>query len=320
MYTARGDLQLYVDTVRPDGVGALQQAFEALKLKLEAEGLFDSARKRPLPEFPGLIAVITSPTGAVIQDIVNVLSRRYPLADLLLIPTSVQGASAAPEIVQALAVLNSLPDVDVAVLARGGGSLEDLWPFNEEIVARAIFSSRVPIISAVGHETDFTIADFVADVRAPTPSAAAEIVAPDVYDLRREVAGYAQMLQQGILRITRDRHTALEFLLDRMEYRAPDTETPRRRVEDLVSRAKLACTRVAELRRMDIRRLEAQLSALGPQKILQRGYAIVRLKDGPVPASVDEVSPGDELELMLQDGSIDAKALAIRRGADGKGR
>ena len=198
----------------------------------------------------------------------------------MLIPAAVQGENAAPEIVTAINAVNAMEDIDVAIVARGGGSLEDLWPFNEETVARAIFGCNKPVISAVGHETDYTIADFVADLRAPTPSAAAEIVAPDAYDLGRDVAGYAAYLPQTIERSVRERQTQLEFLLDRMESRAPDTDTPRQRVEDLLTRSRLAASRIVDARRQDIRRLEAQLSALGPHKILGRGYSIVRVKDG----------------------------------------
>ena len=315
VYTARGDLQLYVDKVSPDGIGALQQAFEELSRRLDAEGLFAQARKRPIPAFPGKIAVITSPTGAVIQDILNVLSRRYPLAEMVLIPTSVQGESAAPEIVRAITALNMMDDIDVAILARGGGSLEDLWPFNEEIVARAVYGCKVPIISAVGHETDFTIADFVADVRAPTPSAAAEIVAPHVDDLAREVAGYAELMQQALGRLVRDRRMQLDFLVDRMDYRAPDTEAPRQRVEDLLARARLAATRVVEMRKQDVLRLETHLGALGPEQILARGYSIVRLKDGPVLVSAADTSPGDTLQVTLHDGEVDTEVKAIRTDA-----
>lgn len=316
VYTARGDMQIYVDRVQPDGIGALQQAFEELRARLEKEGLFDPSRKRVLPEFPAKIAAITSPSGAVIQDILHVLSRRYPLAELVLVPTAVQGESAAPEIVTAINAVNSMDDIDVAIVARGGGSLEDLWPFNEEIVARAIFSCNVPVVSAVGHETDYTIADFVADLRAPTPSAAAEIIAPDVYELSREIAGAAALMQQFIQRLVRDKRTELEFMLDRMEYRAPDTDTPRQRVEDLLTRSKLAATRIVDSRRQDVRRLEAQLGALGPGKILGRGYSIVRIKDGPVAVSVADVSAGDELEIMLQDGEVAATANSVSESAE----
>ncbi len=316
VYTARGDMQLYVDRVQPDGIGALQQAFEELHARLAKEGLFDVSRKRALPDFPAKIAAITSPTGAVIQDILHVLSRRYPLAELVLIPTAVQGESAAPEIVRAISAVNAMDDIDVAIVARGGGSLEDLWPFNEETVARAIFSASVPVVSAVGHETDYTIADFVADVRAPTPSAAAEIIAPDVNDLAREVAGAVALMEQSMTRLVRDRRTELEFMLDRMEYRAPDTDTPRQRVDDLLTRAKLAATRIVDSRRQDVRRLEAQLGALGPGKILGRGYSIVRIKDGPVAISAGDVSVGDELQIMLQDGEVDATANSVSGSAE----
>lgn len=320
VYTARGDMQLYVDTVQPDGLGALQQAFEELRARLEREGLFDPARKRPLPAFPSRIAAITSPTGAVIQDILNVLARRYPLAEVVLIPAAVQGESAAPEIVQAINAVKTMPDIDVVVLARGGGSLEDLWPFNEEVVARAIFGCNVPLISAIGHETDYTIADFVADVRAPTPSAAAEIIAPDVFDLARDVAGYATMVQQTAQRLVREKRVELEFLLDRMEYRAPDTESPRQRVDDLLTRAKLAASRVVDARQQDVRRLEAQLGALGPGKILARGYSIIRLKDGPVVVSVGDVSGCDEVQVTLHDGELDAEVTAVRPVTPLRGR
>ncbi len=312
VYTARGDMQIYVDRVQPDGIGALQQAFEALRASLEKEGLFDPTRKRQLPYFPSKIAVITSPSGAVIQDILNVLSRRYPLAELVLIPTAVQGEAAAPEIVRAITAVNAMDDIDVVVVARGGGSLEDLWPFNEEMVARAIFSCNVPLVSAIGHETDYTIADFVADVRAPTPSAAAEIIAPDVYELSREVAGYAALMQQAVQRLVREKRVELEFLLDRMEYRAPDTNTPRQRVDDLLTRAKLAATRIIDSRKQDVQRLEAQLGVLGPEQILGRGYSIVRVKDGPVAVAIADVTPGDELEITLSDGEIDAVANDVR--------
>ena len=222
IYTARGDLQYYVDQVEPDGVGALQKAFEEMRKRLESEGLFESGRKRQLPAMPARIAVITSPTGAVIQDILNVLTRRYPLAEVILIPTAVQGEKAAPEIVRAFQALNALDDIDVAIVARGGGSLEDLWSFNEETVARAIFASNVPVISAIGHETDTTIADLVADVCAPTPSAAAEIVAPATADLAGEVAGYAARIDEIVRRRVADSRSHFELAVDRMNLRVPD--------------------------------------------------------------------------------------------------
>jgi exodeoxyribonuclease VII large subunit len=305
IYTARGDLQYYVDQVEPDGVGALQQAYEEMRKRLESEGLFELDRKRTLPELPSRIAVITSPTGAVIQDIINVLTRRYPLAEIILIPTSVQGDKAAPEIVQAFKALNAVDDIDVAIVARGGGSLEDLWAFNEEIVARAIFASNVPVISAIGHETDTTIADFVADRRAPTPSAAAEIVAPDVRDLGAYVSGFTNRIDEIISRNIRDSRTQFEMAVDRMNLRAPDTQLPRQRVDDLLTRARLAGQRLVESSKQRIETVEASLNALGPAKILGRGYTITRLADGNAATSAKQFSTGDKLGVTFADGSVE---------------
>lgn len=306
LYTARGDLQFYVDQVEPDGVGALQKAFEEMRRRLEAEGLFEPGRKRPLPYLPARIAVITSPTGAVIQDILNVLTRRYPLAEVVLIPTSVQGEKAAHEIVQAFRALNSLDDIDVAIVARGGGSLEDLWSFNEEIVARAIFASNVPVISAIGHETDTTIADLVADVRAPTPSAAAEIVAPALADLAGDVAGYAARIDEIIGRSVRDNRSQFELAVDRINLRVPDTSLPRLRIDDLLTRARLAGQRLVESSKLRLAAVEASLSALGPAKILGRGYTITRLADGSVAISASQFAAGDRMAVTFADGSVDA--------------
>ena len=306
IYTARGDLQYYVDQVEPDGVGALQKAFEEMRKRLESEGLFESGRKRQLPAMPARIAVITSPTGAVIQDILNVLTRRYPLAEVILIPTAVQGEKAAPEIVRAFQALNALDDIDVAIVARGGGSLEDLWSFNEETVARAIFASNVPVISAIGHETDTTIADLVADVCAPTPSAAAEIVAPATADLAGEVAGYAARIDEIVGRRVADSRSHFELAVDRMNLRVPDTALPRQRIDDLLVRARLAGQRLVESSKLRLATVEASLSALGPTKILGRGYTITRLADGKAATSVLQFETGDRMAVTFADGSVDA--------------
>jgi len=306
IYTARGDLQYYVDQVEPDGVGALQKAFEEMRKRLESEGLFESGRKRQLPAMPARIAVITSPTGAVIQDILNVLTRRYPLAEVILIPTAVQGEKAAPEIVRAFQALNTLDDIDVAIVARGGGSLEDLWSFNEETVARAIFASNVPVISAIGHETDTTIADLVADVRAPTPSAAAEIVAPATADLAGEVAGYAARIDEIVGRRVADSRSHFELAVDRMNLRVPDTALPRQRIDDLLVRARLAGQRLVESSKLRLATVEASLSALGPKKILGRGYTITRLADGKAATSALQFETGDRMAVTFADGSVDA--------------
>jgi len=310
-YTARGDLQFYVNLVKPEGLGALQQAFEELKRRLDSEGLFEPSRKRPLPAFPNRIAVVTSPDAAALQDILNVLGRRYPLAEVLVAPTQVQGDAAAPGIASALAAVGETPGIDVAIVTRGGGSLEDLWPFNEEMVARAIFSCPVPVISAVGHETDVTIADLVADVRAPTPSAAAEIVAPDRADLLARAAGHADVIAETVRRLLGERRVGLELAVDRLGERAPDTRAHRERIDGLLRTARLALGKVLETYRVRAGALEAELRALGPAQILGRGYAIVRKgPDGPVLASAAETTPGDLLDITLANGRVEAETKA----------
>ena len=311
MYPARGDLQFYVDSIRPDGLGALQQAFEELKARLAAEGLFDEGRKRPLPQFPAKIAVITSPEAAALQDILNILGRRYPLGEVVLIPTLVQGAEAAGRIAKAFSALARMSDIDVAIVARGGGSLEDLWPFNEEVVARAIFACGVPVISAVGHETDFTIADFVADLRAPTPSAAAELVAPDVRDLRLDLRETAEGMSRSMSRMLRDLRMSLELAADRLSSRAPDMGSERRRVDEMLARARFATERLVESKRAGLKTLQAQVSALGPEQILNRGYAIVRLAGGTVLVDAGEARVGDGLEVMLAKGRLEAETTRV---------
>lgn len=318
IYTVRGDLQFYVDQVKPEGVGALQQAFEELQRQLDAEGLFGIARKRELPGFPRRIGVVTSPTGAVIQDITNVLQRRYPLAELVLAATPVQGDSAAPGIVNAIGALNSEPGIDVIIIARGGGSIEDLWAFNEEIVARAIFASDIPIVSGVGHETDVTIADLVADVRAPTPSAAAELVAPDRRELTAAVAGFAQTLSDRTSRLVSDQRMRLEQAVDRLGFLAPDTRMQRQRVDDLLRAAGQAVGRSLDIHRERLRSLERQLSTLDPSAILARGYAVVRGEDGTTIKSIAGLAPGDSLDLALADGEVSAEIRSLRpRRGDG---
>lgn len=318
IYTVRGDLQFYVDTVKPEGVGALQQAFEELRRQLDAEGLFGVARKRELPPFPERIGVVTSPTGAVIQDITNVLRRRYPLAELVLAPTPVQGDTAAPGIVEAIGALNAEPGIDVIIVARGGGSLEDLWAFNEEIVARAIFTSDIPVVSGVGHETDVTIADLVADLRAPTPSAAAELVTPDRRELTAAVAGFAGRLSDTASRQVTDHRMRLEQAVDRLAFLAPDTRAPRQRVDDLLRAAGQAVGGSLQIHRERLRSLQLQLSALDPSAILTRGYAVVRGEDGAIIKSVDVLDPGDLLDVALADGEIGAEVLSLRpRRGDG---
>ncbi|SVC78536.1 uncharacterized protein METZ01_LOCUS331390, partial [marine metagenome] len=232
-YTRGGTTDFMVDLAMPEGVGELALELERLKQMLAAEGLFEASRKRQLPRFPKKVGVVTSPTGAVFRDIQNVIERRYPLAELVLSPTMVQGLEAAPRIVAALELLDREGGCDVIIIGRGGGSMEDLWPFNEEVLARAIYACKAPVVSAVGHEIDETIADYVADVRAPTPSAAAELVVPDAYILRRNLEGTATMMYRLLIDQNSRRRSDLTVVMRRMEMGLPDTQTMRRRVDDV---------------------------------------------------------------------------------------
>jgi len=285
-YDARGHLQLYVDFVHPRGLGPLHLQLEWLKGKLRAEGLFDESRKRPLPPFPQRIGLVTSPTGAVLHDICTIIGRRGPLAGLILSPTPVQGEEAAPQIVAALHRLYALPALDLIIVARGGGSLEELWPFNQEMVARAIFASPVPVISAVGHETDYTIADLVADLRVPTPSAAAEMAVPDRAEVRRRVLACLEALALAARR---------------------SLEPRQRGIREALARARGSLERTLEGKRGELERLKAKLMALNPRATLARGYALVQ-KEKELVRSVAQVRPGDPLTVHVSDGSFPARA------------
>ncbi|MCH7652599.1 MAG: exodeoxyribonuclease VII large subunit, partial [Chloroflexi bacterium] len=278
IYEVRGDLQLIVDIVQPEGVGELQLKLEQLKLKLETEGLFEPSRKRKLPIFPQKIGVVSSPTGAVWHDIQDVIGRRYPLVELMLAPAPVQGDTAAPAIAEAIQAANDEPDLDVVIVARGGGSLEDLWPFNEELVARAIYGSRVPVVSAVGHETDYTIADLVADVRAPTPSAAAELVVPDRMELSSRILIQEQSLNAGIWGQLSTKKEAAAHLIGRVERGRPDLDTLRMRVDDLLKTAYTHLKHNLAVKSERFGGLDARLHSVSPRDTMRRGYAIIQTK------------------------------------------
>ena len=319
IYEARGDLQLIADIVQPEGVGELQLKLEQLKLKLENEGLFEPSRKRSLPEFPRRLGVVTSPTGAVWQDIQTVIERRYPLVELLLTPAPVQGEAAAAGIVEALQALNEAPELDAVILARGGGSLEDLWPFNEEAVARAIYSSPVPVITGVGHETDFTIADMVADQRAPTPSAAAEMAVPDRAELATRLLVAEQALGSSIsghLSIKSDSFQRLELILQRSR---PDLDTLRMRIDDLLQSAATHLTHNLKLSTERFGGLRLRLDSLSPRDTLRRGYAVVqRREDEAVVRDAAQVDTGDGVQVTLSHGAFDAEVTSTRSGGDGR--
>ena len=313
VYEVRGEVQLIVDIVQPEGVGELQLKLEQLKLKLENEGLFEPSRKRSLPQFPRRVGVVTSPTGAVWQDIQTVVSRRYPLAELLLAPTRVQGDDAAPGIVEALQALNEADDVDVVILARGGGSLEDLWPFNEEAVARAIYASRAPVISAVGHETDSTIADMVADQRAPTPSAAAEMTVPNGSELATNILVAEQSLGAGVSGHLSVKADSVERLVTRLNRAGPDLDTLRMRIDDLLRGALTHLKHDLEVKVERFEGLRLRMESLSPRDTLRRGYSIVqRLDDGRVVSDADQAGAGDALNVTLGRGALEAEVTATR--------
>lgn len=308
VYAARGEVQLIVDSLVPAGVGSLQAAFEALKARLEAEGLFAGERKRPLPAFPRTVGIITSRTGAAIHDMLNVLRRRAPGIRVVLCPTRVQGEGAAAEIAAAIADLNRQGEADVLIVGRGGGSLEDLWAFNEETVARAIASSRIPVISAVGHEVDFTIADFVADLRAPTPSAAAELVAKSRLELESHVDHLIMRLQSRItqgLALLGERLTGLE---NRLQLAAREWPQQVARIDQLEHRLQLAMSGLLRQRGDRLARAAGQLDALSPLGQLARGYVIAsRDADGRQVAHFADLAAGDRLWLRFSGGRVRAR-------------
>jgi exodeoxyribonuclease VII large subunit len=305
VYEVQGTYQLYVDRVRPVGAGDLFLQLEALKDKLGLEGLFDPERKRPLPAFPRRLGVVTSPTGAALRDILHVLGRRFPIAEVVLAPTLVQGNEAPPKIVNALQLLNTQADLDLIIVARGGGSLEELWAFNDERVARAISASKVPVISGVGHETDSTIADFVADVRAPTPSAAAEVAVPDQQTLREQIMQAREAQRSVAVQYLSAKRAQTEQALSALRRLSPRALLDRRR-QSLDERRQRMWTgerhRLALLREQlegSLRRLEA----LNPRSVLNRGYAVVSLSDtGTVIKRTAQVASGDAIDVQVSDG------------------
>jgi exodeoxyribonuclease VII large subunit len=313
VYEPRGNYQIVVDYLEPKGWGALQLAFEQLKKKLEAEGLFDPAHKKPLPLLPKKIGIVTSPTGAAIRDLLHVLKRRYPNVEVLLNPVNVQGEEAAPEIARAIDELNEMEDVDLMIVGRGGGSAEDLWAFNTEIVARAIYRSPIPILSAVGHEIDYTIADYVADLRAPTPSVAAELAVPVKADLELEVENLREELEGAIESLLSRLQERYQFLLSHLKHPRQRIEELTQRVDDLHDRLRLAMAHRLTRVRGEITVLKQTLQALSPLAVLKRGYSITykrELKEGkvdwiPVKDS-HQVDLQSELEIWLAQGKLGA--------------
>ncbi len=308
VYEAGGVYQLYCDYFQPAGLGELHRQFEMLKARLEAEGLFSPERKRQIPTFPRTIGVVTSPDAAAYRDIQNVLRRRYPLVRLVLSPSLVQGEDAPAQIVAAIRRLNRRDDIDVIIVARGGGSLEDLWAFNDERVARAIAGSRIPVISGVGHETDFTIADFAADVRAPTPSAAAELAVPDRSGLLGDISVLRSRLTAAMRDVVARCRREVRALHDALGYLSPATVIAgeRQQLDSLIARMSSLLAHDIHLRRERLRGLMAALATVSPARTLRRGYAVISAEDGTPITSVSQVSNGDRIRAALSDGSIDA--------------
>jgi exodeoxyribonuclease VII large subunit len=305
VFERAGHYQLYVTEVIADGVGSLHLRFEQLKEKLRAQGLFDPARKRPLPTLPRRIAVITSADGAVFHDFSVIARRRWPGVRMELVPAAVSGPAAAPALVRALAQAAALDRVEVIVLARGGGSLEELWPFNEEAVARAIAAAPLPVVSAVGHETDFTIADFVADVRAPTPSAAAEMLTPDAAELSAHLLRLAQRARRAAVRAGERRRREIETWRGRRVLATPAAmlAEPRQRSDEALRRLRVAAADGINRRADRVAAQGERARALDPLRVLGRGYCVMRLPQGRVVRSVSQLAPGAEAEVVVSDGS-----------------
>lgn len=310
LYDRDGQYQLYIEDMQPDGIGALNLAFEQLKNKLAAEGLFDEEFKKPIPHRNKRIGVITSATGAVIQDIKNVVSRRYPLAEIILAPVEVQGVNAAPQIAAAIDSFNSGDFADVLIVGRGGGSLEDLWAFNEEIVARAVFRSRIPVISAVGHETDFTICDFVADLRAPTPSAAAELAVPDIRDDKAFISGAVSFIENELRKRIEKESNNLTYLKEKLSLL-----TPSNLIDEKMNAVMLmyndALNSINNKLSAEENRFAvacAKLDSLNPIRVLTRGYTVT-LKDKKIINSVNDISRGDVVTVKFSDGEKECEVL-----------
>ena len=314
-YEPQGVYQLYVDTITAAGAGDLHARYEALRTELAAAGLFEDARKRSIPRWPRRIGVVTSPVGAVWRDINNVLRRRYPLVELILSPSVVQGVTAAPAIVRALQRLYAQPELDTIILARGGGSLEDLWSFNDERVVRAVADAPVPIIVGVGHESDVTLADFAADLRAPTPSAAAELATPDATQLATVLVRLRDRATAALLGRAVERRTFLDAERRALAGLAPDMDAARQRASDLLDRATRALDESLARRRMLAESAHATLRTLSPMATLERGYAVARTSDGRILRDATEVAAGQPLQVTVARGTVDTRVERTR--ADG---
>lgn len=305
VYEASGQYQLYVDDMQPDGVGALNLAYEQLKEKLQKEGLFSELHKKPLPPYPEKVGVITSPTGAAVRDIINVLGRRFPYAEIVFCPVLVQGDGAHLQLTDAVNLFNSERAADVIIIGRGGGSIEDLWEFNDEGLARAVYNSEIPVISAVGHETDFTICDFVADMRAPTPSAAAELAVPDANELQYALSALKNRMFLNVSSGIADRRSRLEYLTSKGVLKSPDEMLSNRsqRLDTAFSKMLSSYENRIGGKKVEFISAATALSKLDPMSVLMRGFAFVSDKSGKNVFSSQALAKGDKINVRFHDGS-----------------
>lgn len=305
VYEASGQYQLYVDDMQPDGVGALNLAYEQLKEKLQKEGLFSEHHKKPLPPYPEKVGVITSPTGAAVRDIINVLGRRFPYAEIVFCPVLVQGDGAHLQLTDAVNLFNSERAADVIIIGRGGGSIEDLWEFNDEGLARAVYNSEIPVISAVGHETDFTICDFVADMRAPTPSAAAELAVPDANELQYALSALKNRMFLNVSSGIADRRSRLEYLTSKGALKSPDEMLSNRsqRLDTAFSKMLSSYENLIGGKKVEFISAATALSKLDPMSVLMRGFAFVSDKSGKNVYSSQALAKGDKINVRFHDGS-----------------
>ena len=305
VYEASGQYQLYVDDMQPDGVGALNLAYEQLKEKLQKEGLFSELHKKPLPPYPEKVGVITSPTGAAVRDIINVLGRRFPYAEIVFCPVLVQGDGAHLQLTDAVNLFNSERAADVIIIGRGGGSIEDLWEFNDEGLARAVYNSEIPVISAVGHETDFTICDFVADMRAPTPSAAAELAVPDANELQYALLALKNRMFLNVSSGIADRRSRLEYLTSKGALKSPDEMLSNRsqRLDTAFSKMLSSYENRIGGKKVEFISAATALSKLDPMSVLMRGFAFVSDKNGKNVYSSQALAKGDKINVRFHDGS-----------------
>lgn len=315
LYEATGQYQVYVDDMQPEGLGALHLAFEQTKEKLQKLGVFDASHKQPLPQFPKRIGVITSEVGAALQDILNILGRRYPLAEVILAPSRVQGDGAHVELISAIERFNRSNLVDVIILGRGGGSMEDLWEFNHEDLAMAVYHSRIPIVSAVGHETDYTICDFAADLRAPTPSAAAELVVPDQFELKTTLNGQFYRAQRAIYTILRAEQNRFSQLKKQsvLEHKSTFFDAKKMRLAALAEKISTLEDQTLTRERIRLSKAAAKLDALSPLSVLSRGYAITKSASGDILKTVTQLKPGDKMQVQFADGMADCVVEEIKQ-------